>query len=685
MAVKKAKATRKTGRASSTAKASAKARSTKTTKKASTRSRSATTRKSRTPLRHKRVLGLRLHHAAGLAAVVVGVIWGAFALASLPSGKSSAATCTVSPILVNSCRPWLGEATGGYSMAPADKGGQVLFSEQRLNNPTVLTNANQAASTSLNKKYDFIHYYQSGSGTNFSPTEISYLDRPNTYLYVNYKPTDSWAAGGGSNAQVNANIDALADTFNQHRDKKIILAIYHEPEDNVSPGTINCPRLKGNSGSPAQYVQMWHNVRARFDAKGVTNAVWSMNYMGFAGWNCVQNALWPGNNYVDWVMWDPYSKGGNFANSVNSFYSWLTSNSNAAHDYTSKPWGLGEYGSNGLPANVYNYYSGAATAIGSNWNQDQFPRLKLFNVFDTSTNGGSNGGLRVGYNDLGKVDVNEQAAYDKMATSILNFSGSSSSPVPPPPPSPSKDKIPPTASISLPHNNVRIKGKFNVIATAHDNVKVKAVTLRVDNQWVSTSGSSPFSLPLDSTKFINGTHTIVVRAWDTSNNMGESKSITLNFQNGHLAPKTSSATSTPPTKVISVNTVATQSAPVKTTGNLVLVNPVIAGDSVQVSVDGKSQSSNNFDTTNLTNGIHNVKITETGRTIATQLVALHVQNPPLLATINNFRANTATYTALVLILTAVVVAWLGRTYVFGLTSRRERAATSSQRSYKKKR
>ena len=53
---------------------------------------------------------------------------------------------------------------------------------------------------------------------------------------------------------------------------------------------------------------MWHNVRARFDALGVTNVVWVMNYMGWKDWNCVVKDLWPGNDYVDWVMWDPYPK-----------------------------------------------------------------------------------------------------------------------------------------------------------------------------------------------------------------------------------------------------------------------------------------------------------------------------------------------------------------------------------------
>ena len=53
---------------------------------------------------------------------------------------------------------------------------------------------------------------------------------------------------------------------------------------------------------------MWHNVRERFDAAGVTNVVWVMNYLGYPTSYCAAKDFWPGNDYVDWVMWDPYPK-----------------------------------------------------------------------------------------------------------------------------------------------------------------------------------------------------------------------------------------------------------------------------------------------------------------------------------------------------------------------------------------
>ena len=31
-----------------------------------------------------------------------------------------------------------------------------------------------------------------------------------------------------------------------------------------------------------------------------------MNYLGFDGWDCLFPELWPGNDRVDWITWDPY-------------------------------------------------------------------------------------------------------------------------------------------------------------------------------------------------------------------------------------------------------------------------------------------------------------------------------------------------------------------------------------------
>ena len=117
-----------------------------------------------------------------------------------------------------------------------------------------------------------------------------------------------------------------------------MLTIYHEPEGNISAGgSPSCPTqsFKGSSGSTADYVNMWHHIRDRFDALGVDNVVWVMNYMGYVTWHCVTKDMWPGNDYVDWVMWDPYVDNASWTTTVNS--STTTSPPRATPNTTSCP------------------------------------------------------------------------------------------------------------------------------------------------------------------------------------------------------------------------------------------------------------------------------------------------------------------------------------------------------------
>ena len=102
----------------------------------------------------------------------------------------------------------------------------------------------------------------------------------------------------------------MADSIKALGTTKILLTVHHEPENDISPG--GCTQLPdvwistARPGLVSDYVGMWHNVRARFDARGVTNVVGAMNYMGWQGWQCATRGLWPGNDYVDWLMWDPW-------------------------------------------------------------------------------------------------------------------------------------------------------------------------------------------------------------------------------------------------------------------------------------------------------------------------------------------------------------------------------------------
>jgi hypothetical protein len=66
-------------------------------------------------------------------------------------------------------------------------------------------------------------------------------------------------------------------------------------------------------------------------------------------------------------------------------------------------------------------------------------------------------------------------------------------------------------------------------ATASDNVGVSKVEFYVDSSMMSTDTSSPYSYSWDSTTVTNGTHTIMVKAYDAAgNNASKSVSVTVN-------------------------------------------------------------------------------------------------------------------------------------------------------------
>ena len=66
---------------------------------------------------------------------------------------------------------------------------------------------------------------------------------------------------------------------------------------------------------------MYRHVVLRLKADGVTNAIYVMDYMGYSKWGEQSwfNDLYPGDDVVDWIAYDPYSTGnGTFATMVDA-------------------------------------------------------------------------------------------------------------------------------------------------------------------------------------------------------------------------------------------------------------------------------------------------------------------------------------------------------------------------------
>ncbi|HEY7415527.1 MAG TPA: hypothetical protein VH593_10065 [Ktedonobacteraceae bacterium] len=334
------------------------------------------------------------------------------------SAKSHAASaCTPSAILVNPCRSWFGAAASGNPGAPPDKISQANYLEKLVG-----------------QNLDIFRFYNASGDQPLDPqaatgqAEIHFANRANTYIQVNWKPASTWPAAGGGNATVNAQIKQVANNIKAVAPHKIFLAVWHEPENDVSAfdnsaqqtackNDPNFKGLKGNAGTPDQYQAMWHNVENIFNQQGVTNVVWAMNYMSYPPFYCLVPYLWPGNQYVNWVLYDTYGHSKGYANTAGAFYKVLQKDSSASVDLNSKPWGLGEFNdcTPTVPHDAITYFNDAEAAYKAN----TYPKLKLYMVYADTGNGAGPGCL-TNYNSSGQLYPAKQTAFNQLAKAVLN-------------------------------------------------------------------------------------------------------------------------------------------------------------------------------------------------------------------------------------------------------------------------
>ncbi len=303
-------------------------------------------------------------------------------------------TCGIGQKLVPNCGAWWGVASNPLGTETWD---QALVNYE----------------AKIGRTVNISHYYHRAGELFPTKTEIARANQPgkNRLLFINYKPEagHTWREVG--RGATNAELDRLAAYIKANFTQQFFLTVHHEPEEEVRP-------TPGSGYTAADYVLMYRHVMLRLHQRGLRNIIRVMNYIGLPQWGSQPwfEQLYPGNDVVDWIAFDPYVFGTGeywgppasmfdrrFARypSWPGFYSWAT------RFAPGKPLMLGEWGvaervgSPGAKANFFKLLSEQVT---------QWPRVKAF-VYWNAASDRTVGATRV---DSSTPSLNEYARVGRL-------------------------------------------------------------------------------------------------------------------------------------------------------------------------------------------------------------------------------------------------------------------------------
>ncbi|HEY8454357.1 MAG TPA: hypothetical protein VIL34_02085 [Actinopolymorphaceae bacterium] len=204
--------------------------------------------------------------------------------ASTPKRIAVKSTCGIEPNLEPTCGAWWGVAANPLQ---GESWPQALADYEYVIGRTV----------------NIAHFYHRLGQLFPTRREIELANEPGNerLLLINFKPAVGHTWRAVAQGAVDDELDRLARHITANFYQPFFLTIHHEPENEVdnSPG----------SGYTAQdYRAMFRHVVAHMRARGVDNVVWVMNYMGLPHWGTQPwfEDLYPGDDVVDWIAYDPY-------------------------------------------------------------------------------------------------------------------------------------------------------------------------------------------------------------------------------------------------------------------------------------------------------------------------------------------------------------------------------------------
>ena len=277
------------------------------------------------------------------------------------TGQTGTSGCTVSAELVPTCGAWWGSHSSmGWPAFESMVGRSAAIVHDYFGWNEIFPNRSEELAAA-GGRIVFVDW----TAKNFQTSE----------------PATTWAqiASGADDGQIDLEAAALK-AFG----KPIMVTFFAEPDQPAY----------SVYGDATQYAAAWRHIYLRMAADGVRNVVWVWDVTGdFTDRGAAYAKWYPGDPYVNWIMWDPYNwygcNGGgsapfrSFAQIVSGMYTWLENHSDSAdqHDYLSKPWGLAEFGTvEGPRPDSKEQWLESVPATA----ESRFPRLKALVYFNST-------------------------------------------------------------------------------------------------------------------------------------------------------------------------------------------------------------------------------------------------------------------------------------------------------------
>lgn len=118
------------------------------------------------------------------------------------------------------------------------------------------------------------------------------------------------------------------------------------------------------------------------------------------------------------------------------------------------------------------------------------------------------------------------------------------------------DTTAPSVSITSPANGATVSGTVNVQATASDDTSLSKVEFYVDGVLKASDTATPYSYSIDTSTLTNGSHTLVAKAYDTSNN-SSSNSRTVTVSNAAVCTNGNQTVPTTPSNLVKSSSTST--------------------------------------------------------------------------------------------------------------------------------